>query len=283
MADVRGVRPAPAAAVAAAYVVLSLLARLVTGGEIYPFFTWDLFSRIPGEQLRPTLYLERVAGDRLDDAPVPLFESRYSRGSDIVGNQLTAALVPAVRTDADETRRLTTALRRQHLPPDATWALVWERYDPLERTSGVPPRSFEVTRFGPPGATVPDDHRLDRERGTVLGPEGSWRLVDRPGGVVTALGPWGDGDLRLSGWAGDPRTGTLPRRIVVFSGSTPIAYAGVGANGSLAVSTTGNEDLDRAGFAHVVPASDVPSTLDDLAVIALYDDGSARVLPPAAP
>lgn len=280
--DVAGVRPTPFVLVVVGYAVVAILARLVTGGEIYPFFTWDLFSRIPAERLRPTMYLEGV-GAQPFAATVPLFESRYSRGNEINGSELTAALVVALREDADEQARLIQALRRQHLPSEATWAVVWERYDPLERVQGVPPETFEAGRFGPADAPVPHDHRLDRGDGVVVGPDGRWQLTAAPTGVVTSVTPWGDGDLRLSGWAGDPKTGALPERLVLFSGTRPIAYLGVGANGAVAVEATGNPDLERAGFTRVVPAEHLPAELGTLAVVALYPDGTARELAPAAP
>lgn len=282
LTDVAGVRPAPVLLVAVGYAAIAILARVVTGGEIYPFFTWDLFSRIPAEQLRPTLYLEGV-GQQPFATPVPLFESRYSRGNEINGSKLTGALVSALRDDADEQARLLAALRRQHLPSEATWAVVWERYDPIERVQGVPPATFEAARFGPADAPVPDDHRLDRAGGVVVGPDRRWQLTDAPTGAVTSVTAWDDGGLRVSGWAGDPETGALPQRLVLFSGERPIAYLGVGANGAVAVEATGNEDLDRAGFTRVVPAEHVPAELGPLTVVALYADGTARELTPAAP
>jgi hypothetical protein len=280
--DVRGIRPWPAAAAVIGYAVLALLARGLTGGEVYPFFTWDLFSRIPGEQLRATLYLEAVAGERLDE-PEPLFGSGYSRGSDIVGNQLVASLVTALRDDAEQTRRLVAALRSQHLPPEATWSVVWERYDPLDRIAGQPPATFEAARFGPPPGYPPDDHRLVRDAGVVIAPEGRFELVGTRTGVITQLAAWGEDerDLRLSGWAGDPETGVLPIRIVVFSGAEPLGYAGVGASGRLAVETTGEPGLARAGFSRVLPSEHLPDELDDLTVVALFADGTARPIPTA--
>lgn len=280
MTEVRGVRPWPAVAAVVGYALLALLARGVTGGEVFPFFTWDLFSRVPGEQLRATVYLEAVAGERLDE-PEPLFGSGYSRGSDIVGNQLVASLVTALRDDAQETRRLVAALRGQHLPPEATWAVVWERYDPLQRIAGEPPATFEAARFGPPPGYPPADHRLDRDAGVVVAPEGRFELVGAWAGVVTQLSEWGDGDLRISGWAGDPEAGVLPIRIVVFSGAEPIGYAGVGASGRLAVETTGEPGLARAGFSRVLPSEHLPDELDDLTIVALFADGTARPIPTA--
>lgn len=282
MRDVAGVRPTPVVLIAVGYAVIAILTRVTTGGEIYPFFTWDLFSRIPAEQLRPTIHLEGV-GDERFDAPVPLFGSPYSGGNDITGSQVVGKLVAALHDDADEQERLAAVLRRQHLPPDATWSVVWERYDPLERVQGVPPRTFEAARFGPADDPVPDDHRLDREGGRVTGPDRDWRLTDAPTGTLTSVSAWGDGDLRLSGWAGDGTTGALPQRLVVFSGPHPVAYAGVGANGSLAVEVTGNGDLARAGFNRVVPAEHLPTEPGTLTVVALYADGTARELSPAAP
>lgn len=270
-------RPAPLVLAVAGYALLAILARVTTGGEIYPFFTWDLFSRIPAEQLRPTIHLEAVGDERFETA-LPLFGSDYGRASDIVGSQLVDSLVHALRDDAGEQTRLLAALRRQHLPPDATWSVVWEGYDPIERVRGLAPRTFEAARFGPAGDPVPDDHRLDPAAGIVTGPDGRWTVRDAPAGVLTSVAPWEDGGLRISGWAGDPVTGALPRRIVVFSGSRPIAYAGVGASGHLAVETTGNDALDRAGFSRVIPPEYVPAGTGDLTVLALFPDGSARRL-----
>ena len=280
--DVAGVRPTPVILITVGYAVIAILARVTTGGEIYPFFTWDLFSRIPAEQLRPTVYLEGV-GDERFDAPLPLFGSEYGRANDIVGSQLIGSLVHALRDDAGEQERLLAAMRRQHLPPDATWAIVWEGYDPIERVRGLPPRTFEAARFGPAGDPVPDDHRFDPAAGVVTGPDARWTLQDAPTGVLTSVTPWPAGGLRISGWAGDPVTGTLPDRIVVFAGPRPIAYAGVGASGHLAVESTGNPALARAGFSRVVPPDQVPAETDDLSVVALYPDGTARVIPRAAP
>lgn len=260
-----GVRARPAVVVAVLYVAVAVAGQSLPAGELYPFFTWDLFSTVPQQTVRAALYVEA------SDGPTELSTSGVGRGSMITASSLARDLWAAVREDPAATESLAEVIVGNHLPTDARWSLRVERFDPVSRLRDGALDTYEVATFR--GARREAAHgfvageRVIR-RGHVRwerspGPVGRLERVTRDGATVA-----------LSGWAATP-TGALPEHVVVLgSDGTVVGRTSVGVPRGDVRDALGTERALTAGFALALNAGGVP--VERLTVLALFEDGSAR-------
>lgn len=110
--------------------------KLIPGvDEIFPFFGWSLFSKVPGESATYTLVIEEQDGRRLEPAVSFLQAPR----SLVVGNRFVGRkLIQRLGEAHDEGKvakveRLRRLLERNYLRGRVRYRLVFERYQPLAR------------------------------------------------------------------------------------------------------------------------------------------------------
>lgn len=110
--------------------------KLVPGvDEIFPFFGWSLFSKVPGESTTYTLLIEEHDGRRIDP-PVSFLQAPKTMvtGNRFVGRKLIQRLGQAQdEGQAAKVERLRRLLERNYLRGRMRYRLLFERYRPLER------------------------------------------------------------------------------------------------------------------------------------------------------
>lgn len=251
------------------YGTVAIVGRWTALGEIFPFFSWDLFTVIPGQEVRATIYLVAVDGREFEE-PLPFFETEHVRGSRVTVSRLAGQLTEALRRDPNRASVLREGLEGNHLPRRVEWSLVHERFDPVERwRSGELLDAWEVARF----STVDDPCRRYELSGDTLDVDGSGRALVRTGGTIEQLTRRGDRWL-VRGWAGEPSDGRIPDQLVVFSSGRCVRLAGVGVPRFDVVDETGQGTLRWSGFRFFVSAEAVQAS-EDLDVVAVYGDGTA--------
>ncbi len=119
------------------FVAGSISQKMLPGvDEIFPFFGWSLFSRVPNTATRYEVIVSRH--NRQDvDPPEPYLKARLElvKGSRHLGRKviqlLGTALEEGDRKRADELQRL---FEGSYLAGhDVRYEVVWESYDPLEK------------------------------------------------------------------------------------------------------------------------------------------------------
>lgn len=120
-----------------AYCVLGVVSQKVIPGvdEIFPFFGWSLFSKVPNEVEQYQLILHRCRGQRVKP-PVSFLEAPDGlvRGNRFIARKLIQRLGRAHdRGDGAEVASLRHLLEQNYLQKKSRYELVFERYDPLER------------------------------------------------------------------------------------------------------------------------------------------------------
>lgn len=253
------------------FMTLAVAGRGAEEGEIFPFFSFNLFSKVPEHRVRPSIYL-RAVGDRSFDPPRPLLGSGYERGQHgVVVNQLARELLTAVRDDPDEAERLATALETNHLPERTVWSLSLEHFSPLERWRDGTLQLTDVAWFSTDGQPA-FPFALDGASGALMVHDQVMRKRTIDGDVdgITER----DGRRRVSGWAGDPETGALPKQVIAFVDGRFVALGGVGVSRPDIAAATGQPDLRAAGFSFFLP----PQAGDgDLDLVAVFDDGAGLI------
>lgn len=257
------------------YLGCALGGRLSGRGEIFPFFTWDLFSHIPAHVSAPVVYLHRAAGRPLDP-PVPLFESGMDHGRRYVAAAFARSLNVALAHDPERAAAVREVLATNHLPPVSEWSLVLEEYDPLQRWTEGTLQRIEVARFATPDAS-PWVARWDQEAGTLDLDDRVVRILPRPAGTIDGVRREGDW-LLLVGWAGAPERGVLPDRLLVFLEGEAVHSGGVGALRPDVAGVLGQPGLRRSGFRFYVPTAGATDRTPT--VLAVFGD-VARPVPPA--
>lgn len=117
--------------------------KLVPGvDEIFPFFGWSLFSRIPALDSRYELVIHSHNRNRFEPAETFLLAPpRVVSGDRNIGRKLIQSLGEAREDgDAEEFERLRALLESNYLLGRVEYELVFESYDPLVKW-----RTGEVT------------------------------------------------------------------------------------------------------------------------------------------
>lgn len=258
---------------ATVYLAVALGGRALPAGEVFPFFSWDLFSTVPGETLRAAVYVDGIDGS---DLPVAeeLLSSRFSRGSKVVASQLANDLLLSIRSGTVEERAV-SALVANHLPASAAWSLRVETYEPIERFRHGTVDTVVVQRFH--GEVVVEAPVwLSPDASELLSASGRWRLESGvSGGRLEERGRTAGGTM-LSGWAGDTTAGLLPVRVVAVATDRVLASSPVGLPRADVRDVHGHRSLLASGFRLFVPGDGVPSA--EMRVFALFSDGTARML-----
>ncbi len=135
-----------------AYFVAGTVSQKLVPGvdEVFPFFGWSLFSRVPATETRYTVRIEVHEGRRLDP-PVA-----YSRApaAIVTGNPAIARKViqrlgrAAEAGDVEEVVRLRRTLERNYLQGSVEYTLSLDHYEPLKMwTSGEAETSRLLDRY----------------------------------------------------------------------------------------------------------------------------------------
>lgn len=253
------------------YVTFAVAGRGSEQGEIFPFFSFNLFSKVPEQRVRASIYLHAV-DDRPLAAPLPLLGSGYERGQHgVVVSQLANELLTSLRNDPAATDRLANALETNHLPDDTVWSLSLEHFNPLERWRNGDYDLTDVSWFSTKGEP-PYPFALERARGRLQVEDRLLPMRPAAGRVEHVVER--NGRSHLSGWAGDSETGSLPKQLVVFVDGQFAALGGIGVSRPDIAAATGQPGLLASGFSFFLPP-DVSA--GDVEVVAVFDDGAGLI------
>ncbi|HEX5760338.1 MAG TPA: hypothetical protein VF121_14210 [Thermoanaerobaculia bacterium] len=125
--------------------------KLVPGvDEIFPFFGWSLFSKVPNLDSRYWIVIDRHDG-RPVEPPVPFL---HAPDSIVTGNRYIARKViqrlgrSHDAGEAAEVERLRRLLERNYLKGGVGYELLFERYEPLEKwRTGASRERRSLARF----------------------------------------------------------------------------------------------------------------------------------------
>ncbi len=110
--------------------------KLIPGvDEIFPFFGWSLFSKVPVEQSTYSVLLEAQNGKALEPA-IPFLKAPDSivAGNRFIARKVIQKLGRAhEKGDAAEIERLRRLLEKNYLHGRVRYELGFERYDPLTK------------------------------------------------------------------------------------------------------------------------------------------------------
>ncbi len=110
--------------------------KLVPGvDEIFPFFGWSLFSKVPNEGGRYWIVIDRHDGRPLAP-PVSFLQAPETlvTGNRFIARKVIQRLGRAIDAgDAEEAARLRRLLEGNYLRGKAHYDLLFERYEPLEK------------------------------------------------------------------------------------------------------------------------------------------------------
>ena len=110
--------------------------KLIPGvDEIFPFFGWSLFSKVPARAETYAVLIDRHGGRRIDPpaellrAPEPL-----ARGNRAIARKVVQSLGSAHDGgEAEEVARLRRLLEANYLGDGVSYRVVLESYEPLEK------------------------------------------------------------------------------------------------------------------------------------------------------
>lgn len=128
-----------------AYFGGGLATELVPGGrEVFPVFSWFLFTKTPNVRAQYGLLVREAGGRELN--PPRLYEEAdgfVSAPRAIAAQTLFQEIGAALKQgNESEVRRLRRLLEATYLPLPARYDLVWVRYDPMVRWKTG---AFEIT------------------------------------------------------------------------------------------------------------------------------------------
>ncbi len=110
--------------------------KLIPGvDEIFPFFGWSLFSKVPNLDQRYDLLLEAQSGSS-EEAAISFFHAPGSlvTGNRYIGRKVIQKLGKAHdRGEAQQVRELRALLEQNYLLGKPRYRLVFESYHPLEK------------------------------------------------------------------------------------------------------------------------------------------------------
>lgn len=110
--------------------------KLVPGvDEIFPFYGWSLFSKVPNRDSRYTVLLHAHEGRTLEP-PIPFLHAPESMvvGNRFIGRKLIQRLGGAQdRGEAAEVETLRKLLEESYLLGEVRYELVFESYNPLQK------------------------------------------------------------------------------------------------------------------------------------------------------
>ncbi|MDX1502672.1 MAG: hypothetical protein R3325_09950 [Thermoanaerobaculia bacterium] len=124
-------------AIVACYAIAGPVSQKAIPGvdEVFPFFGWSLFSRVPNLQTRYEVEILAHRGRALPE-PVPFLRAGTPlvRGDRYVAHKVIAKLAQAHQEgEADEARRLRRLLESNYLARRVEYRLVAESFEPLAR------------------------------------------------------------------------------------------------------------------------------------------------------
>lgn len=110
--------------------------KLVPGvDEIFPFFGWSLFSKVPARADTYTVLIDQHRGRQLE----PPVDLQHAPETMVTGNRSIARKViqklgdAQTRGETSEVVRLRRLLEQNYLRGKAHYEIVFERYQPLEK------------------------------------------------------------------------------------------------------------------------------------------------------
>ena len=139
------------------YVVAGTASQKLVPGvdEIFPFFGWSLFSRVPDLETRYTVRIETHNGRRLDP-PVSFLHAPATMvtGNRYIGRKVVQQLGQAQENgDAVAVKKLRRQLERNYFVGEVGYELALERYEPLEMwTTGEAESSRHLARYASSGS-----------------------------------------------------------------------------------------------------------------------------------
>ena len=133
------------------FVAGSVSQKLIPGvDEIFPFYGWSLFSKVPAEGRTYTLRIDQHSGRKVaPPVDFPKAPGTMVQGNRYIGRKLIQKLGRALdRGEQAEADRLRTLLENNYLRGELGYAIFFERYDPLEKwRSGESLEERGVARF----------------------------------------------------------------------------------------------------------------------------------------
>jgi hypothetical protein len=146
------------------YAVAGVVSQKLVPGvdEIFPFFSWSLFSGVPNRVDDYTILIDEQDGRTLDP-PVELLRAPASiaMGNRSIARKVIQNLGSAQESgDTAEAARLARVLESEYLRGRVRYRLVFERYEPLVKwKTGADEERRVVARFDP--GDVREDKDLD--------------------------------------------------------------------------------------------------------------------------
>ncbi len=255
------------ALVLAAYLALALVGRHATAQkEVFPFFAFDLFSRLPApDEAAAVIFVHEVADGPLPE-PVPIVGSPWLKGSGVILASLARELMTAAQEDPARARELAQIVAANHFKPGVVrWSVRLEVRDLYARDPLDATRSYPMAWFGE--ATPLENLRW--EDGTLFTAGRELRFDPTVhGGLLESVTELGDGKWLIEGWAGDADGNALPDLVVVLDeGDQPIAITGTSVRRPDVGRAMDAQRLNWAGFRLVV---DQPPS--DLRLVAVFGD-----------
>ena len=114
----------------------SISQKMIPGvDEIFPFFGWSLFSRVPNIDRRYEVFITGQGGLKIDP-PVAYLkaDSALVTGNEHIGRKLIQQLGGALeRGESSDVMRLKRLLERNYLAKRVRYEVVVEDYRPLEK------------------------------------------------------------------------------------------------------------------------------------------------------
>ena len=121
-----------------AYFIVAVVGHNRAGQEVFPFFTWSLFTYIPSPIARPELWVKRVGENKFQD-PKPYYQlKRYfptaSRGDSVVAKLVSRMVAAHGNARAEQFEDLRILLETKYLNgKDVDYIIAVVSYEPIER------------------------------------------------------------------------------------------------------------------------------------------------------
>ena len=110
--------------------------KLVPGvDEIFPFFGWSLFSKVPNQGSRYWIVIDRHDGQQVEP-PISFLQAPESiaTGNRYIARKVIQSLGRALDDgETEEVERLRRLLERNYLKGRVHYEVLFERYQPLDR------------------------------------------------------------------------------------------------------------------------------------------------------